>query len=273
MILNMVGGGAGLNFSVKAYASESALPSVEKENTIAVITETDITSWIFSATEPETPEEGMVWFHVGASSPVAFNALKNGGITVYPLSAKQYVSGAFVTVTAKSYQNGSWVDWFVYLFNYGKQQYKWQARGWKRSSSVHIAKTPTVKTNSNGSVTISLSGANTSADRYPGGGYELVNDFDLTGITTLELDCDITSTQSKIEGVWLVVIPRSATYFESEAVAVVRSQNAGSQTMQLDVSTCSPGSYDIAVCIYLNAENNGAGTVSVTMKELKAVRG
>lgn len=120
MILNMVGG-AGLNFSVKAYASQSALPSVEKENTIAVITETDITSWIFSATEPETPEEGMVCFPVGTSSPVEFNALKKNGIHVYPLSAKQYVGGAWVHKEVKIYQNGAWAKVATYLYNNGNQ--------------------------------------------------------------------------------------------------------------------------------------------------------
>ena len=63
--------------------------------------------------------EGTLWIQSGASSPVAFNALKKNGITVYPISAKQYVSGAWVDKTAKSYQGGAWVDWItsVYLFS------------------------------------------------------------------------------------------------------------------------------------------------------------
>lgn len=120
MILNMVGGGgAGLNYSVKAYASESTLPSVEKENTIAVFTDVEPTSHIFSATEPESPEEGMVWFLVGASSTVAFVATKKNPVMVYPLSAKQYIEGTWVDKTAKSYQNGKWVSWISYIFDGG----------------------------------------------------------------------------------------------------------------------------------------------------------
>ena len=103
------GGGAGLNFSVKAYESETAFPSVEKENTIGVITGVDITSWIFSATEPTAHDEGVVWFPTGTSSAVAFNALKKNSVEVYPTFAKQWVSGEWVTLEAKIYQNGKWV--------------------------------------------------------------------------------------------------------------------------------------------------------------------
>ena len=86
-------------------------PASPKENTIWVNTDVEITSWAFSATGPENPSEGMVWISVGTSSPVAFNALKKNVIQVYPMSAKQYVSGAWVDKTAQSYQNGAWVAW------------------------------------------------------------------------------------------------------------------------------------------------------------------
>lgn len=113
MILNLGGGGTSLNFDVKAYATEEALlAATPKENTIGVITTTEITGWVFSATEPENPSEGMVWISTGSSSAVEFNALKKNGIQVYPLSAKQYVSGAWVDVTAMSYQGGEWVEWW-----------------------------------------------------------------------------------------------------------------------------------------------------------------
>ena len=105
------GGGAGLNFEIKAYASEDSLPATAKENTIAVITETPITAYTFSATEHTDPIEGMVWFIVDVASPVEFNALKKNEIRIYPNSAKQYVSGVWTDKLAKSYQGGSWVDW------------------------------------------------------------------------------------------------------------------------------------------------------------------
>ena len=103
------------NFEIIKYSTEKELlADVPEENTIGVITDTEITSWIFSATEPEAPEDGMdgpVWIYNNLASIVTFNILKENAIHVYPVSAKQYISGAWVDKTAKSYQNGKWVDW------------------------------------------------------------------------------------------------------------------------------------------------------------------
>lgn len=57
-------------------------------------------------------EEGVVWITTGTFSPVAFNALKENAIQVCPISAKQYISGAWVDKSAKSYQGCAWVDWW-----------------------------------------------------------------------------------------------------------------------------------------------------------------
>lgn len=109
------GGGAGLNFKVVGNPQ----PNSPGENVIWVDTDTEITSWIFSAAEPETPSEGMVWIITSTASPVEFNALKKNGVMIYPMSAKQYVGGAWVDKTAKSYQNGAWVDWITYFYKDG----------------------------------------------------------------------------------------------------------------------------------------------------------
>lgn len=110
---NIGGGSGGLNFKVVSYVSEEDLmAATPKENTIGVITTTAISGWTFSADEPERLADGMVWFFVGTSSQVAFSATKKNPIMVYPISAKQYVSGTWVDVTCKSYQNGAWEDWW-----------------------------------------------------------------------------------------------------------------------------------------------------------------
>lgn len=110
------GGGASLNFKVVGGTSAPASP---KENTVWVNTDVEITSWVFSVTEPENPSDGMVWISTGKTSPVAFNALKKNGIMVYPISAKQYVSGKWVSKEAKSYQNGAWVERIAHIFQSG----------------------------------------------------------------------------------------------------------------------------------------------------------
>ena len=109
------GGGNPLNFRV---LGGTAAPSSPKENDIWVNADVSVSSWAFSATEPQG-EEGMVWITTGTSSTVAFNALKKNGIQVYPISAKQYVDGAWVEVTAKSYQNGAWNEWRDYIVRGG----------------------------------------------------------------------------------------------------------------------------------------------------------
>ena len=105
------GGGSNLNFSVKTYASEEALlAAAPKENTIGVVTNTDMTGWFFGPTQPENMTDGTVWIYIGTSGKITFNALKKNGIQVYPISARQYVGGEWVNVEVKIYQGGKWDD-------------------------------------------------------------------------------------------------------------------------------------------------------------------
>ena len=101
------GTGAGLNFKVVGGTTQPANP---KENTIWVNTSNEITGWIFSAEEPDVPEEGMVWFAVGLSSLAEFNALKENTLQVYPVLAKQYASGEWSESPAKIYQGEKWAN-------------------------------------------------------------------------------------------------------------------------------------------------------------------
>lgn len=114
------GGSNPLNFKIVPYATEEELLAASpKENTVGIVTTDTITSWIFSATEPTEPMEGMVWITTGISSSVEFNALKKNGIQVYPTSAKQHISGAWVDKNAKSYQGGKWADWMYVILGDG----------------------------------------------------------------------------------------------------------------------------------------------------------
>ena len=97
-----------LNFTVVGGTSQPISPN---ENTIWVNTSTTISSWVFSATQPSNPSNGMVWISTGTSSAIEFNALKNNGIQVYPISAKQYISSTWVDKNAMSYIGGAWKSW------------------------------------------------------------------------------------------------------------------------------------------------------------------
>lgn len=115
---NLGGGSGGLNFKVVSYTTESELlADTPKENTIGIITTNKITAWLISPVQPASLLDGAVWISTGTSSAVPFNALKSAkqAIHIYPIHAKQYISGAWVDLTAKSYQGGDWVDWFVTL--------------------------------------------------------------------------------------------------------------------------------------------------------------
>ena len=105
---NLPSAGTSLNFTVVGGTSQ---PSNPTENTIWVNTSTTISGWVFSPTAPTSPSPNSVWFCVGLSSGVGFNAIINNGIELYPLYAKQYISGAWVNKTAKSRQDGKWVEW------------------------------------------------------------------------------------------------------------------------------------------------------------------
>lgn len=184
MIFNMPGGGKKpenpLNFEIVGGTSQ---PSNPKENTIWVNTSTDIPSWVFSATEPETPVEGMVWFYVNLVSNVAFNALKENGLQVYPLSAKQYVRGDWEAVSSKTYQEEKWSEWAIYLHNLGDPCTSITG-GWTNTAvditgAAGSAKDLSVTT---GTDNVTLTQTNPGC----GGLYSTVNKIPTKGYTTLK---------------------------------------------------------------------------------------
>jgi hypothetical protein len=107
--------GASLNFAVVGNPK----PNNPKENTIWLNTDVEITSWVFSAEEPENLAHGDVWIPIGVSGAVTLNALKKNGILLHPLEAKQYINGALVKKDAAIYQDNHWVEWVMWLFSNG----------------------------------------------------------------------------------------------------------------------------------------------------------
>lgn len=128
MIFNVTGGGGtALNFKVVGYATkEELLAATPAENTIGIITTTEISGWAMGDYPHPYWEmsEGFLYINVKSSSygsaDLDFAVLKRGNeIRIAPISAKQYISGAWVDVTALSYQGGEWVEWKTYLYNAG----------------------------------------------------------------------------------------------------------------------------------------------------------
>lgn len=253
------GGGAPLNFKVVGNPQ----PTNPRENTIWINTDTAVTGYVFSAAAPSSPTQGMVWIAVGTSSPVEFNALKKNGIQVYPISAKQYVSGAWVGRTAKIYQGGEWHDWMFDLYVDGSE---WETRALKPSSGWPHVYTPTVTKNTDGSTTVSL----TVSGEGGGGVWELKNDIDVTNYKSLCIKCKVSLPSRTDAGVCahLAVMHRSTSYWETDAAAIrtLPSEN-NITTYELDIASLD-GAYDIAVCCRWNGAWLGTGTVAVTVYDI-----
>ena len=173
---NTGGGGGGLNVQV---VGGTAAPSNPKENTIWLDTDVKITTWAFSATEPEAPVEGMAWIVTGNASPAEFNAVKKHGIMIYPVSGKQCISGEWVDKPCQIYQGGEWsAFWDGYYFKSGSQYESitggWTTEGYKNDSSaqVTIGNTLTVIGPSSNNATVGT-----------------VDKIDLKDVETLYVEC------------------------------------------------------------------------------------
>lgn len=117
------------NYSVVGGMDEPTIPT---KNMIWVQTENAIGKVHFSGVEPNNINDNDIWIYTGNSSSVAFDAIKIGDDTmntVYPLSAKQYVFGAWESVTPMIYQNGRWTPWIVHLYDTGNE-YENVTGGW-----------------------------------------------------------------------------------------------------------------------------------------------
>ena len=241
-----VEGGGGLNFSVVGGVTQ---PNDPKENTIWVNTEHKITSWAFSATEPAEPVAGMVWISTGDSSGVAFNALKKNAIQVYPLSAKQYVDGAWVDVTAYSYQGGEWVGWITYLYNLG-DECEDITGGWTYKKGFGSCSVTKNSDNIYVACTEGSSGAAVSV--YP------TNKIDLTSKSKLKLNFSSTRLHITDTALRVITEPYNGTVIAKTVLGITGTDI----TVELDVSNVS-GEYYVE--IYATSYS---GDTNLTIHEL-----
>ena len=120
MIFNMSGGGGGAGFAELTIVGGTFRPAKATQNMIWINTDVEITAYALAATTPEEPYDGMVWIGIDDSSKNNITApVSDSWITICPLFVQQYIGGAWTDKVAKSYQDGTWVDWFVLLYNYG----------------------------------------------------------------------------------------------------------------------------------------------------------
>lgn len=228
------GGSNPLNFKVVGNPQ----PGNPKENTIWVDTDVKITGWSFCAAEPGDPNEGMVWISTGTSSTAQFNALKKNGIQVYPISAKQYVGGAWVDVVAKSYQGGEWVSWIPSgaLYWDGIRTVDWITKsnismnGWTAKAPTWDSKTVTV---------------------YGGGEYTTYcgivtkNKVDITGYTKLVVEIEGTATAAADQNLQVCISSTQSNSMESSVTA--RKNITSNYTGTIELPFTASGSYYIDI--------------------------
>lgn len=247
-------GGGGLNFSV---VGGETLPSDHAENTIWVKTSVDITSYIFSATEPTAHAKGMVWIIVGTSSTVEFNALKKNAIQVYPVSAKQYVGGAWVDVTAMSYIGGELVAWTKYLYHAGNE-YESITGGW------------TVVNTADGSVSKNADGISIAAKGVNGNTslafVHTANKVDLTDVSTIRINDDAQIRKTSGVSVRFAVYS-SVPNFDDMSNNIVAGLGgwSGLSAFELDVSALT-GEYYILFGSQFNG--NSSYSIELNLKEV-----
>lgn len=237
------GSGGGLNFNVVGNPQ----PESPKENTIWLNTDVPIGAWYFAAPQPENMAEGEVWFPTGTSSPVAFSATKKNPVMVYPLSAKQMVSGSLVDVEAKSYQGGQWTDWWNGELYDSGNEYTGVTGGWVGYAPGSGGKIPTITRNAD-----SLSFDSSASSQT---GITTANKIDLTDFSTLTLNA-----KSSSGDIWLS-LTQNLSEEPSNYPAKVNLASTSFADVTLDVSSLN-GEY------YPTIRTWTGSVVTVTMRRM-----
>lgn len=199
------------------------------------------------------PKGTPVWIKTATSSPVAFNALKKNSIQVYPVSAKQYVNGAWVNKTAQSYQGGKWVAWVTDIYLYSQGDFCTSVTGGWNSLSIadgsNVAGT-LGKTQNSTSVTLwaeYIQNTNSTA------GYVIANSIDVTDFKSLTINA------TGFDGAYgcsffIVVYTPGMTNWNTGTIAIKEVSATGTTT--LDLSSVSG-----KVGIGIKVTNNYSGQV------------
>lgn len=231
-------GGGTLNFSVEAFASLDALPETAGENTVAIITDTPITGYGFYSSQPSVTTDGFVWIDTATASNASFNALAENALMVYPVSAQQYIGGAWVSKAMRVYKNGEWASPSFLLYQSG-DQFSSVTGGWEYA----------LGTGCSGSIedtyitTSSPGGSNTRTYIMP------TNAIDLTNYSTLAVYAvsyhlrDVAGDQSYITvSPDNTMSPGANPTAVAQAALTASATNTEYQWTELDISNVT-GSY------------------------------
>lgn len=226
------GSGNPLNFDIIDGTAEPTNPKV---NAIWINTDVKITGFHFAATQPQNMADGEVWVCIGISSSVQFNALKKNSLQVYPIFARQQISGALVEKVAKTYQNGAWREWWDGTILAGSNQYESFTGGWQTAEGIGTA------------VAITTTGINFTRFSADNDGtswaYAITkNKIDLTPYSTLAFDCKADSSGYGTE----IGVSMNNSGTGDLLVKVVPTAYSEAQRFTLDISNIDGEAYIVA---------------------------
>ena len=254
MIYALSGGGAAMNYSVKAYASELVLPASGKTNEIAVLTTTPVGEHQFSVSAPTLRADGSalaagdVWFSIGGQSNFPFNAVKKNGVYVYAHFANQYDGSAWQAMPAKIWYGGAWVDFDLRLYWEGNEQ-TLATGGWAYQGSGYgsVAKNA-------GNMVLTCPGERRQIDVR----VETANPIDLTGIGTISGRVLYSGFLTGTVKLYVSATP-NGTLIASAAI----TYNASMKDYSVDVSALSGEHYVGIQLLTNNSTTVGGGSITI----------
>lgn len=242
-------GGGGIELKILPRLTRPERPSV---NTVWVETAEQVTDYIFSAVEPVSPENGLLWIvltNVGTSEIIS--PVDKEWVVMRVSGVKLRVKGEWVSVSSDMYKDGVWKSfteaWDGYYFKNGDQCIDitggWTTEGWT-SAYYNVLNKGSINSDH---LYLTAYGAFICQ-------LGTVNKVDLTGISALKASVTIETTGE-------VVLCVSSTKSQDDKVAYMKNTATGTHTYSVDVSGLS-GSYYIIV--YATGASNAAPVAKIT---------
>ena len=243
-----------LNFNVYTVAEKPSSPGVE--NDIAIITSVSMPNWIMSPDEPSgiPRSDGDVWIRYSVTGNT-FNALKNNSMMIATISAWQYVSGAWVDVTAMSYQGGEWVEWILYYYHptlgYNGQ---WISKPFREIGQTNKGMTCTINLLADSMEIVSTSD-----------GYSLVYNDEIIDFSNLsKLTAVVSNAGSNYVEAKFVITDEIKDYYTTIAQKDL-SASTNEETIEISLDGINSKGY-IGIYIYCNSARTAASIKSIKME-------
>ena len=252
--------GSSLNFEIVGNPK----PANPSNNTIWLNTDTPIVNYFLVSDIAELEadlnfDNGDVYIQIGTDSDAKFSLVDDwpNVLMVYPLSAMQYVNGAWVKLYGEASIDNEWIpfssEWNGELYDIGNQYTDktggWGSSGWKPYYPNFATTPPTF--NDSGMV-ITTVNSPTSGDQFVISGTQ--NKIDLSNYDTI----NVTVTDYE-ETFWIGVTKDKVVWDDSDYLLLARQRISKNGVIPLSVSSISSGY--ISIFGYTNGKDVTFGAV------------